>query len=192
MLREVKNMKKKKQFLIILCGEAFSGKTTLSKSLAKKFEAKIIGRDKIYFALDKMLAFEDSPYDSEDNLWKNLLWPIMMQGIKNQLLLGNSVVVDDNCLFLDQRQQLRNVAGSMNVRNVLIYMNISAGMLKKRRQQNKKSKMRHDVPSSWLEKDFKKFQRPNKKENPIIFSDNDSTKDLFKKIDKILSNASLN
>ena len=65
-----------RKILFILCGEAFAGKTTLSKRIADLFGAKIVGRDEIYFATEKILALENTPEEDEDMLWKNL-WPLV-------------------------------------------------------------------------------------------------------------------
>jgi predicted kinase len=174
------------QYLFVLCGEAFSGKSTFSKKLAELYEAKVIGRDDIYFKLDELLALEESPADDEENLWKNLLWPVAMQGVKNQLLLGHSVVVDDNCLFLKQRKELHDIANKMGIKHVLIYFNISSEMLMKRKEKNKITKDRHDVPSSWLEEDATQFERPDEKERPIIYRENEKFEDVIIKIEKLI------
>lgn len=155
------------QTLFILSGEAFSGKSTLAKEIATYYEAKIIGRDEVYFATEKILALENTPEDDDDFLWKSL-WPLILQGTKNQLLLGNSVVIDDNCLYLKQRDELRSVAKDMGIKVILVYLDIPSEILKKRKEENKLHKNRHDVPSSWMEEDSKFFERPTESEKPIV------------------------
>jgi predicted kinase len=171
----------KTQTLIILCGEAFSGKTTLSNKIANNFGAKVVGRDEIYFAVEKILALENTPDEDDHYLWKNL-WPLVLQGVKNQFLLGNSVVIDDNCLYLRQRDELRSIVREIGVKSLLIFLDIPAEVLKQRKEQNKMSKNRHDVPSAWLTEDSEIFERPTEKENPIIYT-SDETLDAF--VDKI-------
>ena len=167
----------KTQTLIILCGEAFSGKSTLSNKIANHFGVKIIGRDEIYFAIEKILALESTPEKDDGDLWKNL-WPLVLQGVKNQLLLGNSVVIDDNCLYLRQRDELRSIAREIGVKSLLIFLDILTEVLKERKEQNKILKNRHDVPSAWLAEDSELFERPTEKENPIIYT-SDETLDAF-------------
>lgn len=174
-------MKNNKQHLFILCGEAFSGKTTLAKEIAKKYEAKIIGRDGFYPLIAKILALEDTPEKDDDNLWKNL-WPIAVQGVKNWLLLGESVVVDDNCLYSNQREDLYRVAKEVGVKHTLIHLDVPANILRERKEQNKINKTRHDVPSSWMEEDFKTFERPSSLENPLVFNEKEATGDVLEKI----------
>lgn len=178
-------MKKENRYLLILCGEAFSGKSMLAEKIAEIYKAKIVGRDKIYFAVDNILALENTSDEDDDRLWKNL-WPIAVQGIKNQLLLGNSVVVDDNCLYLQQREELYSLAKNLDIKHVLVYLNIAAEILKERKEQNKINKNRHDVPSGWLEKDSKFFERPNKIENPLIFTEKNTPDEILKKIESII------
>lgn len=178
-------MEKEKQYLFILCGEAFSGKSTLAEKIAEMYKAKIVGRDKIYFAIDNILALENTSEEDDNRLWKNL-WPIAIQGVKNQLLLSNSVVVDDNCLYLQQREELYFLAKNLGIKYVLVYLNITAKILKERKEQNKINKNRHDVPSGWLEKDAKLFERPTKNENPLVFTENNVLEKIIKKVKDVL------
>lgn len=177
------DMRKEEQRLIVLCGEAFAGKTTLAKKLSEVFKAEIVGRDQIYFAVEKILALENTPDDDDYVLWNNL-WVIAVQGIKNQLLAGNSVVIDDNCLLFRQREDLRVIAKNMNVDFFLVYLNIPAEVLQTRKARNKITCDRHDVPSSWLVEDSAIFERPTEAENPIICVENSSLDELLIKIGK--------
>lgn len=178
-------MKENKQHLFILCGEAFSGKTTLAKEIAKKYEAKIIGRDVIYFSIADTLALEDTPEKDDGSLWNNL-WPIVVQGVKNWLLLGESVVVDDNCLYSNQREDLYRVAKETGVEYTLVYLNVPMDILRERKEQNKINKTRHDVPSGWMEEDSDTFERPSSAENPLVFTEKETIDDLLKKISEAI------
>lgn len=162
----------KKQTLFILCGEAFSGKSTLAKKIADHYKSKIIGRDEIYFATEKILTLENTPSEDDESLWNNL-WPIVLQGAKNHLLLGNSVVIDDNCLYLKQRDELRKIAKEIGVKTILVHLDMPKELLKERKQQNKISKTRHDVPSSWMDEDSQLFERPEQSENPVVYTQDD-------------------
>lgn len=157
------------QTLFILCGEAFSGKSTLSKKISESYGAHIIGRDSIYFALENMLALKNTPEHEDDELWDNL-WPLSMQGVKNHLALGNSVVIDDNCLYLKQRTELRTIAKEKGVKSLLIFLNIRTEILRHRKEENKILKLRHSVPSEWIEEDSRAFERPTAAENPIAYT----------------------
>lgn len=167
----------KKQTLFVLCGEAFSGKSTLAKKIAERSGANIVGRDEIYFETEKILALENTPDEDDDALWKNL-WPLVLQGVKNHLLFGHSVVVDDNCLYLKQRDELRCIARDVGVRYILIYLDTPLELLKERKEQNKVSKTRHDVPSSWMEEDSGLFERPLKSEDHMVYTP-DAVFDIF-------------
>lgn len=166
-----------KQTLFVLCGEAFSGKSTLAKELANKYEAKIVGIDQVYFAAEPILALENTPDEDDASLWKNL-WTIVLQGIKNHLLLGHSVVVDDNCFRLSRRDQLRDLAWGVGAKTVLIYLDTPAEVLKERKKKNKVSKERHDVPSAWMVEDAIKFERPTAAENPLMYKQGMSLSDI--------------
>jgi len=54
---------------------------------------------------------------------------------------------------------------------------------KKRKEENKLTKDRHDVPSGWLENDAKKFEHPTENESPVIYAENDTPDKLFEKLD---------
>lgn len=161
---------KMKPILFIMCGEAFSGKSTISKHISKKYGAQIIGRDSIYFSLEKHLALEGTPEEDDDMLWDSL-WSVAVQGAKNQLLLGSSVVFDDVCLQKVRRDELKKVAEQSKAKYILIFLNISKEGLKRRKEENKKTKTRHDVPSAWMEADREDFERPTPDENPITVTD---------------------
>lgn len=176
---------KKIPYLFILSGEAFSGKTTIAKQIAEKYNAKIIGRDVVYFALDTFLALEETPENDEENLW-TYLWPIALQGVKNQLLLGNHVIYDDNCLRAHQREELRSIAKEAKTQHKVIYLATSAETIKARKEKNKKTKERHDVPSGWMEEEAILFERPNEIEDPIVFTENMTMNEFLKKIDDLL------
>ena len=92
-----------------------------------------------------------------------------MQGSKNQLLLGNSVVIDDNCLYLRQRDELRLIAKGMGAEAILIYLDTPRELIKKRKEENKLAKTRHDVPSAWLEEDSQLFERPTQIEKYLSY-----------------------
>lgn len=168
--------------LFILCGEAFSGKSTLSKEIARHYGAEVMGRDRIYFALEEMLALEDTPEDDDDKLWTNDLWPIAVQGAKNHLLLGKSVVFDDVCLQRWRRDELRTVATAAGARSVLIFLDVPAEVLKTRKDKNKETKERHEVPSSWLEKGAQELERPTEEEHPFIYGADADVDAWFKKL----------
>lgn len=175
---------KTKPTLFILCGEAFSGKTTLSKQIAEHYGAEIVGRDKIYFALEEMLALENTPDDDDDKLWSKDLWPVAMQGVKNHLLLGKSVVVDDVSLHVWQRDELRSIAQLAGAKSVLIHLDIPANILKERREKNLITKERHDVPSAWLVDDANVFERPTEAEMPIVYTPDVNLESWFEKLTK--------
>jgi predicted kinase len=176
----------KQQILIILCGEAFSGKSTLAKRLAQYYEAKVVGRDAIYFAMNEILALEKTPEEDDAPLWKNM-WPIVVQRVKNQLSVGNSVVVDDNNLYTQQRDELREVARKAQVETVLVYLDIPKEILNERKQRNKIEKTRHDVPSAWLLEDNQLFERPTDGEKPVNFAENMDFELLIEQLDKSIA-----
>ncbi len=171
-----------KQKLIILCGESFSGKSTLSKKLAETLNIPIIGRDDIYFAIEQSLELESTPDEDDDAIWRGALWQLLIQGVKNKLLLGDSVIIDDNCFYVEQRNELRSIASKAGVNTVLIFVDTPFEVLRERKLQNKLNKTRHDVPSEWMETDTHKFERPTESENPIIFTPNDSLELLLGRI----------
>jgi predicted kinase len=156
--------------LFILCGEAFSGKSSLSKRISEVFGAEVIGRDMIYFSLEKSLALESTPDEDDTELW-NHFWSVAIQGIKNHLTLGNSVVVDDNLLFRRQREELYELAKATRSPKILIYLDIPNDVLLERKEKNKMTKERHDVPSAWLIEDANEFERPGADETPVVVTE---------------------
>ncbi len=169
--------------LFILCGEAFSGKSTLAKIISKKYKANIVGRDEIYFATEKILALENTPDEDDDSLWNNL-WPVTLQGVKNQLMSNNSVVVDDNCFHLSQRNELRSIGEKFGAKVLLIFLDTPIEILNKRKQENKVNKTRHDVPSEWMEDDRNKFERPTDDENALLYKEGGDIDEFINELEK--------
>ncbi|HTH93262.1 MAG TPA: AAA family ATPase [Candidatus Paceibacterota bacterium] len=168
--------------LFILCGEAFAGKSTMSKKLAEKYNLKIVGRDAVYFSLKETLALDETPEEDDEELWSHL-WPVAVQGAKNQLFLGNSVVFDDNCLYKKQREELYVLAEKLNAKKILIYLDIPTETLRQRKEENKKNPTRHDVPSAWLDEDHEIFERPTQDEQPLVFDGQTEIEEWIKRFE---------
>jgi len=105
------------------------------------------------------------------------------QGVKNHLMSGNSVVVDDNCLRSNHRKDLRSAADMIGVKSILIYLDLSFDVLKKRKENNKILKTRHDVPSAWMVEDSLVFERPTEEENPVLYTENISSAKFFESLE---------
>ena len=167
--------------LFILCGEAFSGKSTLAKKLSKKFDAVIVGRDVAYFALDKILALEEAPEDLDDLIWKKL-WPVAVIGARNHLLLGRSVVFDDTCIRRKERDDLRDMAKECGANCILLFLDTTQQTRKQRHEQNRISGHRHDVPSAWIRQDSEDFEKPGLDEEPVVVEENTEFEVLLKNL----------
>ncbi len=173
--------------LFMLCGEAFSGKSSLSQKLSEAFNAHVVGRDMIYFSLKDSLALDSTPDEDDAELW-NHFWSVAVQGISIHLSLGHSVVVDDNLLFRRQREELCKLGQKMESAVVLIYLNIPRPVLLSRKAQNQVTKERHDVPSAWLIEDANEFERPGEDENPIVVTEEMSWEEISERVMARLSN----
>lgn len=172
-----------KNTLIILCGEAFSGKTFLARKLATTFGARIGGRDAVWQAIKAVCALDEMSDEVDDTLWSGL-WTIAVVGARNNLGAGRSLIFDDNCFFLRQRDELRTVADKVGARSVLIYVDASAELIKQRKEENKVTKERHDIDSGWLAEDRKTFERPSATEDFIRYSPETNYEDLVNQIEQ--------
>lgn len=152
-----------KPFLYILTGLPYSGKTTLSKELAKRFNFKIA-------TTDELLDEKDYKIEQMTQQDWNFVYAQGYKRLKQKLSEGNVVVFDSGNLKRSERDTARQITESMNIPYQLIYMNISKEEVKKRWLRNQNTKERDDLDKSTLDAALRMFEEPVAQENPILFN----------------------
>jgi len=162
-----------------MCGLAFSGKSTLSRKIANHFDAKRVAFDELWAEKDK-----------ENHIPKNSKgWKFIRKFARTEaskaLKDSISVVYDDNNPKFEHREEFRNVANELGVKEIVIYMNTPLKVIRAREKANKISQNRHQVISSNFDKVANDLEIPTVKENFIEFSPNDNLDDFFKRLSQI-------
>src|SRR5690242_5159424 len=96
--------------LYIMCGLAFSGKSTLARKIAEHIPADLISFDKLWVEKDK-----------EKTITKNAEgWRYIRNLAQDKILVllksGKSVVYDDNNPRKEHREELRKIAKEAGVK----------------------------------------------------------------------------
>jgi len=147
------------QTLYIMCGLAFSGKSTLVKKIAEYTGSKLIAFDKLWVKKDKEHLV---PKGVEG--WK-FIRKVSQDEIAKALQKGLSVVYDENNIRFEHREELRNVAKKFGVTAVVVYLNTPLELIREREALNKNTQQRHEVASENFNAVLDQLQIPTIQEN---------------------------
>lgn len=151
--------------LYILCGLAFSGKSTLAKRIVEHKQAILVSQDVIWFENKEKLNLD---LDSDED-WERIQ-KLSREEIRKLLADGNSVVYDDISLTKADRDLLRALAVECGADAVVIYLDTPKGLRDQRQKINLETGERHDVPEHILEWGQSLLELPKEDEHPIIFT----------------------
>ena len=147
------------QTLYIMCGLAFSGKSTLVKKIAEYTGSKLIAFDKLWVNKNK-----EHPVPKGAKGWK-FIRKVSQGKITKALKSGFSVVYDENNIRFEHREELRNVAKKFGVTAVVVYLNTPLELIKEREAINKTTQQRHEVESENFNAVLDQLQIPTTQEN---------------------------
>ena len=163
--------------LYIMCGLAFSGKSTLSKKIAERTSCKRIAFDELWIEAEK---HQDVPQGVDG--WK-LVRALAQDKILTELKAGNSVVYDENNPKKEHRNELREVAKRAGAQSIVIYTDVPLNIIKAREEANRILQNRHDVDPINFEKVLSDLEPPSSDENVIVFKSKDNLEDFVYKLE---------
>ncbi len=152
--------------LYIMCGLAFSGKSTLARKIAEHTGSRLIAFDKLWVEKEK-----EQPITKGDEGWR-FIRKVAQDEIANTLKEGQSVVYDDNNVRLEHREEVRLIARNLGANPVVIYLNTPMELIKEREQVNKSTGERHEVDPENFQKVIDQLEMPTSKENVLEFTPN--------------------
>lgn len=152
-----------KPTLYILTGLPYSGKTTLTNGLVKRFGFKIASVDDVMDERD----LDSDTMVQED--W-NAVYSEAYKRLKANLAKGNSVVFDMGHLKFSERESSRQMAENLGANCKLIYINTSLDEIKKRWTRNETTKERGQLSDHGMKVALSQFQEPTVAENPIVYN----------------------
>jgi predicted kinase len=160
--------------LYIMCGLAFSGKSTLSRKISEHSNCKIVAFDQLWVETEKNRSV---PQSAEG--WR-LIRDLAQDQIFATLKSGTSVVYDDNNPKKEHREELRRVADKAGVESSVIYLDTPLDVIRMREKNNRLSQDRHEVEPENFEKVLQDLEPPTSEENVYVFGPTDSLDDFIK------------
>lgn len=150
--------------LYIMTGLPYSGKSTLTRELVKRFGFRVVSVDDI---MDREQMWREGHPTQND--W-NYAYSEAYETIKRYLKNGESVILDCGNLPRHERETSKNIAESLGVKSKLIYLNISKEEIGSRRERNGEIKEREQLDDEQMKKAFELFDEPKPEEKPIFYN----------------------
>lgn len=162
--------------LYIMCGQAFSGKSTLAKDIARYTNANLVSQDSIWFEKEEEAKLSGQKPDY------HVVLEISKQKIREALKDAKSVVFDNTNASFHHREEFRQIANEYEAKAVVVYLNTNENELKKRQEFNKITMVRHDVKEEEIQKVRDRFEVPTYDENVLMFKPEDSLELFLEKV----------
>jgi predicted kinase len=154
-------------YLLLMCGPAFSGKTTLSRLLASELSLQMVSYDDLLVDI----GFSQTAMTREN--WRDL-HKSALAAAAGSLESGLNVVVDDTFPRRSLRNPFRNLANKHGANFLIIEMMVDRLTLKRRVENNLMEKTRRHVSWPLIEADLDVFERPTQDEPTLAVSDHES------------------
>ena len=149
--------------LYTLTGLPYSGKTTLTKELVKRFGFRSVSMDDV---MDEK-GYEVEQMTQED--W-NTIYSEGYEKLKKLLSNGKTVVLDLGNLKRSERKTARQIAESLGSGYKLIYLNIPVSVIKERWAKNEETKEREQLEQITLDRALGMFEEPTGDEDHITYN----------------------
>ncbi len=162
--------------LYIMCGLAFSGKSTLAKVVAKHTGATLVGQDAIWFE-----QLEQAKQTGKEPTYLSVLG-LSKSKVAEALAQGQSVVFDNTNAGRSHRKEFRQIAKEHNAKAIIVYANTSDDEIKSRQEANKVTKHRHDPSESDMQTVRDHFEPPTQAENVVEYLPSDNLADWLKNL----------
>ena len=153
-----------KTTLYQLCGIPFSGKSTLTRALVKRYGFHVS-------SVDAMIAKHDFHVASMNQEDWNLVYAEAYEDLKVALLSGKDSILDKGSLKRSERDTARRIAEECDANYVLIYINTRIEVIQKRRKENEISRIRGGLEDKYFQIALDQFVPPQEDESHTIFND---------------------
>lgn len=152
--------------VFIMSGLPFSGKTTLSKSLASHLGIPRISFDEAWLEIEKEKV--SIPGSDSVKQWQYIC-QVCEEKIRRLLEGGTSVVYDNLGSTREQRESIKGLADDLGAESKVIYVDISKDDVTKRREQNLIVTERARVSDENFDNALKQFEPPTEGENYLAY-----------------------
>lgn len=147
-----------------MTGLPYSGKSTLTRELVKRFGFEVVSVDDI---MDRESMWRDGHPTQED--W-DVAYSEAYETIKKYLRENKTVIFDCANLPFHERKTPRLIAESLGVNSKVIYLDISKEEILERRRKNEITKERDQLDEEDMKVAFELFDEPKSEENVIIYN----------------------
>lgn len=154
-----------KQIHYLFVGYAYAGKSTLARELETRLGFNRISIDEVKFDLG-FKDVSDSEISAED--WHKIFTELDKR-IRNFLTDGKSLLNEYAWMTREWRDRAREIATSMGVETKIIFVDTPEKIIRKRWEENKKTKERFHVAVDVFEDSIRLFEPPSEDENLILY-----------------------
>ncbi|MDF5734618.1 MULTISPECIES: ATP-binding protein [unclassified Nostoc] len=151
--------------LYLLCGLAFSGKSTLAKAIVNYLNCAYVSLDDIN--KERGLGFGGDGISVEE--WENT-HQIAIGLLDNLMQLEQDIILDDTNCFRWLRDRFREVAKRHNYKTKVIYLDVPLEEIYIRMQMNEQTKKRQGIKKEIFAQLIQNFQLPEVDENILLFN----------------------
>lgn len=164
--------------LYIMCGLAFSGKSTLARKIVERTGCRLIAFDKLWVEKEK-----ETTIAKGDKGWR-FIRRVAQDEIADALKEGLSVVYDDTNVRFEHREEIRAIARSSDVNPIVIYLNTPMELIRERELVNKTTGKRHGVEPENFQKVVEQLEVPSSNENVLEFTPGTDTEKFLSQLPK--------
>ncbi|MFK4084713.1 AAA family ATPase [Kribbella sp. NPDC020789] len=150
--------------LVLLCGTAYSGKSTVARTLAPRIAATVVSLDEIN-ARRGLWGGDGIPVEE----WVKT-HELAAAETRALLIAGTSVILDDTSSLRFLRDGWRAVAEDHGAAFTLLYLDIPADVIHARHTANEAAPTRRHVTEAVLTQHLADFDPPHPDENPVNLS----------------------
>lgn len=162
--------------LYIMCGLAFSGKSTLARKIAEHTRSRLIAFDKLWVKKEK-----EQSISKGDEGWR-FIRKVAQDEIKKTLNEGVSVIYDDNNVRFEHREEVRRIAEELGANAIVIYLNTPIELIRKRELTNKTTGERHEVEPENFQTVVEQLEVPTPNEHALEFTPEADVNEFLKKL----------
>lgn len=152
--------------IFIMSGLPFSGKTTLSKSLASFLDIPRVSFDETWLEIEKEKGL--IPGSNNVEQWKYIC-QVCEEKTRSFLKQNMSVVYDNLGSTREQRGHIRQLAKESEAESKVIYVDISKEEVIKRKERNLALKERAQVSDENFDNALKQFETPDESEDYLAY-----------------------
>ncbi|MGW6280311.1 AAA family ATPase [Kribbella sp. NPDC055071] len=145
--------------LVLMCGTAYSGKSTLARALAPELDAVVVSLDEIN---ERRGLWGGDGIAVEEWVRTHELATGEVRALFDA---GRSVIVDDTSSLRSLRDQWRSLAAGTAF--ALVYLDVDHATIRRRQSDNRVDGGRQDVTDAVLDQHLADFEVPTPDEEPI-------------------------